>query len=55
MSINDYYITEDDEDYLPDESQIENYLDPVWEALKSKLEVAQSTRIMYGIMCGGKF
>lgn len=50
MSINDYYITEDDEDYLP-----ENYLDPVWEDLKSKLEVAQSTRIMYGIMCGGKF
>ena len=50
MSINDYYITEDDEDYLPS-----NYLDPVWEALKSKLEVAQSTRIMYGIMCGGKF
>ena len=52
MSINDYYITEDDEDYL---LSIENYLDPVWEALKSKLEVAQSTRIMYGIMCGGKF
>ena len=51
MSINDYYITEDDEDYLPSE----NYLDPVWEALKSKLEVAQSTIIMYGIMCGGKF
>ena len=50
MSINDYYITEDDEDYL-----IENYLDPFWEALKSKLEVAQSTRIMYGIMCGSKF
>ena len=53
MSINDYYITEDDEAYLP--SNIENYLDPVWEDLKSKLEVAQSTRIMYGIMCGGKF
>ena len=52
MSINDYYIAEDDDDYSP---AIETYPDPVWEALKSKLEVAQSTRIMYGIMCGGMF
>ena len=52
MSINDYYLTEDDEHYLP---SIEKYLDPDWEALKSKLEYAQSTRIIYGLMCGGKF